>query len=179
VPILKSRTYSLVLSTLILVAALTASSINVVAPKPASKHSDSYESFVIQASGKAYDRSSHEWVDVTLWLSGSVRGKICKALTLHSKDGTVTIEGYGVADALRSNAVLIPRKHFARFMMLLTPQYYGGSKSVWIMCGKPCRAEDDTIPITLKAAKVVLPFQSHHMCARLYSLHLEGTIQLS
>ena len=173
---MKLKLYCLVFTALILVVAFAAGSITIATSKPVSKSSSSYDSFVIEATGQAYDPTGDEWVDVTLWLSGSVKGKISKAITLHSKGGMVTVEGYGVSDALNSNAVLIPRKHFGHMMMLLSPRYYGGSKSVWLMWGTPEEPEDSTIQITLTAAKVVLPFQSRPM---LYSLELEGTIQLS
>jgi hypothetical protein len=173
---LKLKIYCLAFTTIILVAAFAAGSISIATSKPVSKSSSSYDSFVMEATGQAYDPMGDEWVDVTVWLSGSVKGKISKAITLHSKDGMVTVEGYNDAEALVSNAVLIPRKHFGHLMMLLTPRYYGGSKSVWLLWGRPEQPEDSTITITLRAAKVVLPFQSHPM---LYSVELEGTIQLS
>ena len=173
---MKLRIYGLVFITLVLVAAFAAGSINIATSKPFSSNSSQYDSFVMQATGQAYDPTGDEWVDVTLWLSGSVRGKISRAITLHSRDGMVTVEGYDVSDALVSNAVLIPRFRFGHLMMLLSPRYYGGSKSVWLMWGTPEEPEDSTISITLRAARVVLPFQSHPM---LYSVQLEGTIQLS
>jgi hypothetical protein len=173
---LKLKIYCLVFTTLVLVAALAAGSINIATSKPFSGSSSQYDSFVMEATGQAYDLTGDEWVDVTLWLSGSVRGKISRAITLHSKDGMVTVEGYDVSEALFSNAVLIPRFRFGHLMMLLSPRYYGGSKSVWLLWGTPMEQGGSTITITLRAARVVLPFQSHPM---LYSVQLEGTIQLS
>jgi hypothetical protein len=173
---LKSKISFLVLSTLILVAAFAAISAPIAAATPTSKHPSTYHSFILQASGHAYDPKNHKWVDVTLSLSGSVEGKTYKALTLHSKGGEVTVKGYGVFEAAKSQGVIILRKDFAQLTTMLCPSYYGGCKSVWCMWGKLEDREDGTVPIMLKAERVNLPIQGH---PRLYDVHLEGTIQLS
>ncbi len=144
--------------------------------KQESKESPSYENFILQASGKAYDTQNHKWVCVSVSLSGRVEGKISKTLTLHSKDGAITVQGYGVFDAEVSNGVLIPRKDFEHMMILLSPTYYGGSKSVWLIWGAPENAADGTIPIGLTADSVNLPLPGH---PELTQLTLSGTIQLS
>jgi len=189
--ILKSRILVLVLSTLILVATFVSISETLASVKRAreskepgsvaeskqeSKESPSYENFILQASGQAYDIQNHKWVAVSVSLSGRVEGKISKTLTLHSKDGGVTVQGYGVFDAEVSNGVLIPRKEFEHMMILLSPTYYGGSKSVWLIWGMPQNTEDSTIPIGLTADSVKLPLQGH---PELTQLDLTGTIQLS
>ncbi len=144
--------------------------------KKESNDPPTFSSFVLTASGQAYDAKNHKSVGVTLSLSGRIEGKVLKTITLHSKDGAVTVAGYGAFQADVSNGVLVTQKSFEHMMILLSPAYYGGSKAVWQLSGAPSGAQGSMIPIILNADTAVLPLEGH---PELSDLHLEGTIQLS
>ena len=134
------------------------------------------ESFILEASGSAYDRRHHENVYVSLSVRGDTKGKLIVEMAFHIRGGSVVAENYGTFSVIKGSGVLIQRHHFIFLNMKISGGYYGGQKTTWNLHGHAGNIQANGIPVTLKASRIVLPVQGRPV---LYDLLLTGTVTSS
>jgi len=163
--------FALIVSTIVLVCVAT---VSVTASPIVSARSAMY-SFVLEASGKAYDRSGNAR-NVNLKLSGMGYGSPTWIMSLRVGSGTIKVAGYGTFCVVGGHGMLIQPSDYVHLNIRVTP-LYGGPVSLWNIRGATGTYYNDEIPLTLSSRHVILPTSPHF--TMLYRLELTGKVTLS
>lgn len=129
---------------------------------------ESYD-FTLTVTGQAWDPHKHKYVDVSLSVMGTARGKSTRVMTLYVRGGDLDVENYGTFSVSRRCGVLVKRCRYIYLHIKITPPY-GGRTVVWNLRG---RVSGDSV--SFFSRRVMLPLPGR---PRLYSLWLTGTITL-
>jgi len=131
-------------------------------------------SFVLEASGQAYDRYGNPH-SVDLSLSGTGYGSPTWYMSLRVASGTVKVDG-STFRIIGGCGMLIQRYHYINLGIRITPPY-GGPITGCCMRGTSGVYYANEIPLTLSSRYIILPTYPRYTI--LYNLRLTGEITLS
>ena len=131
-------------------------------------------SFTLNVAGKAYDPHSHEWVKVSLYLTGTEYGKLSMEIDLYVKGGDVNVQNFGTFPVSQGcGEIVYHHCHYIALFIKLTSKYYGGNTALWCLSGRTGgKLYGKILCVALYSDYIVIP----HSGKVLKDLWLTGTL---
>jgi len=143
--------------------------------RPSHKPSPSYKSFTFTGSGTARNaKYPYQKLDVSLSFQGSAKGQLKIIISLNVKGGDLDVGNY--AEVMVSNGFgsIVPCAKYVFFHLTMTGKY-GGKHTCWFLSGKINGKIDNSMPVKLRADRLVLPLPGYPV---IKDLKLDGVITL-